>query len=93
MIVIAPARAPLAEGVNVTEIVHEAPPASAAPQLLVCVKSVEDTILPIEIAVEPLFLSVTGMGALAVPCAVAGKVMLVGLTVVATAPVPLSAMV
>src|SRR5947209_6949043 len=61
MIVIMPVRPPVAEGMNVTEIVHDAPPASAAPQLLVWLKSGEDTIPPIEIAVDPLFLSVTGV--------------------------------
>src|SRR5947209_4642759 len=61
VIVIVPVRAPVAEGMNVTEIVHDAPPASAAPQLLVWVKSLDDTIPPIEMAVDPLFLSVTGI--------------------------------
>src|SRR3954453_1353508 len=55
VIVIAPVRAPVAEGANVTEMEHVAPPASAAPQLLVCVKSLDDTIPPIAIAVDPLF--------------------------------------
>ena len=35
VIVIVPVRAPVAEGVNVTEIVHVASPASDAPQLFV----------------------------------------------------------
>src|SRR5207302_209391 len=67
VITIVPERAPVAKGVNVTEIAHDAPPASAAPQLLVWAKSPESTILAMESAVDALFLSTRGSGALVSP--------------------------
>ena len=42
---------------------------------------------------DPLFLSVTGTGALTIPCTVAGKAMFVGVSVVGTTPVPASVIV
>src|SRR3982751_1105238 len=87
---IVPVRAPVAEGVNVTEMAHDAPPASAAPQLLVWANSPEGTILAIESPVDALFRRVTASAALVAPNAVAGKVMLAGVIVVGTTAVPAS---
>ena len=86
---IVPVRAPLAEGVNVTDIVHVAPPASDAPQVLVWAKSPAGAILAIEIAVDALFLSATEIAALVAPGVIAGKMRLVGVIVVGMTAVPL----
>ena len=66
-----PERVPLAEGVNVTVIVQEAPTARLVGQLLVCVKSLEFkpwTWRKLKVRVAtPLFVSVTVCTALVVP--------------------------
>src|SRR5947209_4616183 len=72
---------------------HDAPPASATPQLLVWAKSPEGTILTSEGRRVGLVLSTRGIGALVSPSAVAAKVMLVGVSVVGTIAVPLSLIV
>src|SRR4051812_8684842 len=69
---------------------HDAPPASATPQLLVWAKLPEGTILAIDSDADPLFLSTRGIGALVSPSAVAGKVMGVGVTVVGTTAVQIT---
>ena len=68
---IVPVRAPLAEGVNVTDIVQVAPPASDAPQVLVWAKSPALVPLrPMLLMVRdpaPLLVNVTVCAALVVP--------------------------
>src|SRR5260370_17392004 len=55
-----PLNPPAALGANLTDMVHEAPPARMLPQLLVCVKPVLVVIEPIERPAAPLgFLRVT----------------------------------
>ncbi len=64
-------RAPRAEGVNFTLMVHDALAAKAVPQVLVCEKSAplvpEIAMLEILNAVAPRFVIVTLLAALAVP--------------------------
>ncbi len=59
-----PERTPVCVGVNVTEIAQPAPPATAEPQLFVCEKSPAVVMLAIDKLPPPVFVSVTGCGAL-----------------------------
>ena len=66
----APIRVPTAFGVKVTLNVHEVPPCTPdAEQLLTCEKSPVICVLENRKQVDPLFVKVTGCGALDVPIA------------------------
>jgi len=86
-------RVPVADGVNVTLIVHDDCGARLPPQLSISPKSSE--LVPVKpmviaSAVVRLFLSVTVLAALLVPTAWVENVNEVGLTVACATPVPLS---
>ena len=88
--------APTAVGIKVTVMVQLPPAATLVPHVLVCEKSLKlAPTMVIEVMVKvalPVFVSVTFMGLLEVPTAVAGNVRLVGEKVTAgPTPVPDSA--
>src|ERR1700683_356416 len=67
LMVSVPVRVPPVVGVNVTWIVQLEETATLAPQLFVSPKSPDAEMLEIVSGAEPLFVSVTGCGALVVP--------------------------
>lgn len=99
VIVTDPLRAPVAVGVKVTLMVQVAPAATEAPQVFVCVKF--PALVPVTVmlvmfsAPLPLFVRVTGSGALVVLMLVPGNVRLLGdkLTAAGVVPVPVMVMV
>jgi hypothetical protein len=85
--VTAPLAAPVAVGVNVTEITHFFPGKTELPQVLISVKAALATMLPMVSVAVPVLLRITFFAALVEPTATLPKLRDVGdsVTVCATA--------